>query len=156
MTCCSMECDIRESNDSSSLETSENGSSTNVCCCQSDTFPLGEKKYCCRSSKINDPAGGALRYALHLRFLSPFAKKPSRSMQRSKSDVSSEPYNHSSGPEEYRRFYLYNDVRVVFPQRHSDADEGEVCTHSNIVNIIYQYSFLLVSFLDNQFLTLHI
>ncbi|EEC67643.1 hypothetical protein OsI_35048 [Oryza sativa Indica Group] len=126
MTCCSMECDIRESNDSSSLETSENGSSTNVCCCQSDTFPLGEKKYCCRSSKINDPAGGALRYALHLRFLSPFAKKPSRSMQRSKSDVSSEPYNHSSGPEEHRRFYLYNDVRVVFPQRHSDADEGEL------------------------------
>ncbi|KAK9104070.1 hypothetical protein Scep_020914 [Stephania cephalantha] len=24
-----------------------------------------------------------------------------------------------------RRFYLYNDLRIVFPQRHSDADEGK-------------------------------
>ncbi|XP_040383325.1 uncharacterized protein LOC102703243 [Oryza brachyantha] len=126
LTCCSMECDIRESNEFSSLESSENGISTNICCCQSDTFPLGEKKYCCRSSKINDTAGGALRYALHLRFLSPFAKKSSRSMQRCKSDVSSEPYSNNTGPEEHRRFYLYNDIRVVFPQRHSDADEGEL------------------------------
>ncbi|KAF0914408.1 hypothetical protein E2562_028496 [Oryza meyeriana var. granulata] len=120
------ECDTRESNESSSLESSENGSSANVCCCQSDTFSLGEKKYCCRSSKINDTAGGALRYALHLRFLSPYAKKSSRSMQRCKSDVSSEPYSHNTGHEEHRRFYLYNDIRVVFPQRHSDADEGEL------------------------------
>ena len=28
-----------------------------------------------------------------------------------------------------RRFYLYNDLRVVFPQRHSDTDEGKVCDY---------------------------
>uniref|UniRef100_K3ZS63 Atos-like C-terminal domain-containing protein n=1 Tax=Setaria italica TaxID=4555 RepID=K3ZS63_SETIT len=78
-------------------------------------------------SKVNDiSAGGVLRYALHLRFLSPFSKKPSRSRQQCKSDLSSEPHSRSTQTEEERRFYLYNDIRVVFPQRHSDADEGEL------------------------------
>jgi hypothetical protein len=47
-------------------------------------------------------------------------------MLRCKSDPSSVPYNSNTVAEEERRFYLYNDLRVVFPQRHSDSDEGEV------------------------------
>ncbi|KAJ9128842.1 hypothetical protein P3X46_034419 [Hevea brasiliensis] len=79
-------------------------------------------------SKINDNAhGGALRYALHLRFLCPSPKMSSRSVQRCKSDPASVPQKTHLDAEGQRRFYLYNDLRVVFPQRHSDADEGKVC-----------------------------
>ncbi|XP_059450532.1 uncharacterized protein LOC132181359 isoform X2 [Corylus avellana] len=76
--------------------------------------------------KLNDNAAGAgaLRYALHLRFICPFPKKCSRSVQRCKSDPLSLPQNKDTGGE--RKFYLYNDLRVVFPQRHSDADEGKL------------------------------
>ncbi|XP_012067314.1 uncharacterized protein LOC105630183 isoform X2 [Jatropha curcas] len=78
-------------------------------------------------SKINDNAhGGALRYALHLRFLCPSPKKSSRSVQRCKSDPTSLKQNTHLDAEGDRRFYLYNDLRVVFPHRHSDADEGKL------------------------------
>ncbi|KAJ9132863.1 hypothetical protein P3X46_033689 [Hevea brasiliensis] len=78
-------------------------------------------------SKINDNAhGGALRYALHLRFLCPSPKMSSRSVQRCKSDPASVPQKTHLDAEGDRRFYLYNDLRVVFPQRHSDADEGKL------------------------------
>ena len=67
-TCCSMECDISESNESSPIGSSESRTNANGCCCQIDS----EKKSCCRPSKVNDSsAGGLLRYALHLHFLSP-------------------------------------------------------------------------------------
>ncbi|GAB2273072.1 hypothetical protein Dimus_007879 [Dionaea muscipula] len=76
------------------------------------------------ATKANDTGhgNGVLRYALHLWFLCPHHKKASRSsFQRCKSD----PW------EGERRFYLYNDLKVVFPQRHSDSDEGKVChTHA--------------------------
>ncbi|XP_062194378.1 uncharacterized protein LOC133897605 [Phragmites australis] len=125
--CCSMECDIRESNEFTTLGNSENDTNADGCCCQIDTCRFGDKKSCCRSSKVNDSsAGGVLRYALHLRFLRPFSKKSSRSKQQCKSDLSSEPHKHNTETEEERRFYLYNDIRVVFPQRHSDSDEGEL------------------------------
>ena len=116
-----MECDIIVGN-------SENDSNADGCCCQIDTSLSDGNKSCCRSSKVNDiSAGGVLRYALHLRFLCPSSKKSSKSMLRCKSDPSSAPYNSNTVAEEERRFYLYNDLRVVFPQRHSDSDEGEVC-----------------------------
>ncbi|XP_078175431.1 uncharacterized protein LOC144569113 isoform X2 [Carex rostrata] len=69
-------------------------------------------------------SSGALRYALHLRFLSPAIKKKGavRSVQRTKSDCSSAVVSEM----EERRYYLYNDFRVVFPQRHSDSDEGKL------------------------------
>lgn len=80
------------------------------------------------SPKVNDSTtgAGALRYALHLRFLCPFPKQSSRSIQRCKSDPLSVPKNKSLDMNGERRFYLYNDLRVVFPQRHSDADEGKL------------------------------
>ncbi|KAL8230489.1 hypothetical protein R6Q57_000267 [Mikania cordata] len=80
------------------------------------------------STKANESSNntGVLRYALHLRFLCPFLKKNSRTVQRCKSDPSSEPEKNSNGLGADRRFYLYNDMRVVFPQRHSDADEGKL------------------------------
>jgi len=115
-----MECDIIVGN-------SENDSNADGCCCQIDTSLSDGNKSCCRSSKVNDiSAGGVLRYALHLRFLSPFSKKSSKSRQQCKSNVSLDLHRPSTRTEGERRFYLYNDIRVVFPQRHSDADEGEV------------------------------
>ncbi|KAF8400027.1 hypothetical protein HHK36_015901 [Tetracentron sinense] len=89
-----------------------------------------DKKSVHSPSKVNDATGaGVLRYALHLRFLCPFPKKCSRSVQRCKSDPSSTPQRSSLEPLDIkgeRHFYLYSDLRVVFPQRHSDADEGKL------------------------------
>ncbi|CAA7404661.1 unnamed protein product [Spirodela intermedia] len=68
----------------------------------------------------------AIRYALHLRFLCPFSRKCSKSSQRCKSNPLSAPRGNLTGTQEERRFYLYNDLRVVFPQRHSDSDEGKL------------------------------
>lgn len=61
-----------------------------------------------------------LRYALHLRFLCLNSKKCSRAMMKSKADMG------KVGNEVDRRFYMYNDMRVAFPQRHSDADGGKL------------------------------
>ncbi|GAB2289359.1 hypothetical protein Dimus_023665 [Dionaea muscipula] len=85
------------------------------------------------ATKANDTGhgNGVLRYALHLRFLCPHHKKASRSsFRRCKSDPLSAPpaaddiIDAKGGGE--RRFYLYNDLKVVFPQRHSDSDEGKL------------------------------
>ncbi|KAJ8752639.1 hypothetical protein K2173_005528 [Erythroxylum novogranatense] len=79
-------------------------------------------------SKVNYSTNGAgvLRYALHLRFLCSSPKKNSRSIQRCKSDPLSAPESNKMNLDWDRRFYLYSDMRVVFPQRHSDADEGKL------------------------------
>ncbi|XP_021760119.1 uncharacterized protein LOC110724937 [Chenopodium quinoa] len=63
--------------------------------------------------KENVNGSGTLRYALHLRFMCPPLKKCS-------------PRGNSGENERERRFYLYNDLRVVFPQRHTDSDEGKL------------------------------
>ncbi|XP_054810061.1 uncharacterized protein LOC129311681 [Prosopis cineraria] len=78
-------------------------------------------------SKVNENcnSAGPLRYALHLRFTCPFPKKTTRtSLQKSRPN--SLPEKTGLHVEGDRRFYLYNDLRVVFPQRHSDADEGKL------------------------------
>ncbi|CAO2173564.1 unnamed protein product [Urochloa humidicola] len=125
--CRSLESDSKKSNKSSSPGNKKDNSDSDDCCCQVDKVGLGGKKPCCSSSKINNSSGaGVLRYALHLRFLCSSYKKSSKSMLRCKSDPSSAPYNTNKVVEEERRFYLYNDLRVVFPQRHSDSDEGEL------------------------------
>lgn len=77
--------------------------------------------------KINGNTAGVLRYALHLRFLCSSPKKSSRSVQKWKSDSLSELAMKNMDVEGDRRFYyLYSDLRVVFPQRHTDADEGKL------------------------------
>ncbi|XP_028118272.1 uncharacterized protein LOC114315856 isoform X1 [Camellia sinensis] len=87
---------------------------------------IGKSEYAC--SKVNENAAsvGTLRYALHLRFLCPFPKKSSRSVQRCKSNPLSESQKTNFDAEGELRFYLYNNLRVVFPQRHFDADEGKL------------------------------
>lgn len=87
-----------------------------------------EKKSELACPKVNESAGnaGALRYALHLRFQCPFPKRTSRSVQSCKSDPLYGPEKSNSDAERERRFYLYDNLRVVFSQRHSDADEGKV------------------------------
>ncbi|CAO2184451.1 unnamed protein product [Urochloa humidicola] len=123
----SCESDSKESNKSSSPGNKNGNSDSDDCCCQVDKVGLGGKKPYCSSSKINDSSGGGvLRYALHLHFLCSSSKKSSKSMLRCKSDPSSAPYNTNKVAEEERRFYLYNDLRVVFPQRYSDSDEGKL------------------------------
>ncbi|XP_031489991.1 uncharacterized protein LOC116257413 isoform X1 [Nymphaea colorata] len=86
-----------------------------------------EKKHVDTSPKLNIGAAisGVLRYALHLRFLCP-PKKSGRSMQRCKSDPFSVPQGSNLHGDAERRFYLYGDLRVVFPQRHADSDEGKL------------------------------
>ncbi|CAN8272896.1 unnamed protein product [Cochlearia groenlandica] len=59
---------------------------------------------------------GALRYALHVKFICPVSKKAKK----------------KSLEDGERRFYLYNELRVVFPQRHTDSDEGKL-------NVEYHY-----------------
>ncbi|KAK9748268.1 hypothetical protein RND81_02G046700 [Saponaria officinalis] len=78
--------------------------------------------------KVNGSANGngVLRYALHLRFMCPHSKKTLKTIQRCKSDPLSTPISKNMKTREDRRFYLYNDLKVVFPQRHSDADEGKL------------------------------
>ncbi|XP_031117961.1 uncharacterized protein LOC116021646 isoform X2 [Ipomoea triloba] len=78
-------------------------------------------------SKANGNTGGTgvIRYALHLRFVCP-QKKGLRSAQRCKSGPQSLGERRKVENKEERIFYLYNDLRVVFPQRQSDADEGEL------------------------------
>jgi hypothetical protein len=136
--CCSLGTDMKESDNSSSPRNKKNNTDSDDCCCQMENVRSVANKSCCASSRINDSSGGGvLRFALHLRFLCPASKKSSKSMLRCKSDPSSVPHGGNALTED-RRFYLYNDLRVVFPQRHSDSDEGEVCTH---LKVFYWLSF---------------
>lgn len=106
--------------------------------CITDKCETNERKECwdktcdesgkslnsCSKVKDNSSSGGPLRYALHLRFVCPFPKKTSRSAQKCKYNSLQE--KSGLDMEGERRFYLCNDLRVVFPQRHSDADEGKL------------------------------
>ncbi|BAT79286.1 uncharacterized protein HKW66_Vig0081680 [Vigna angularis] len=69
---------------------------------------------------------GILLYALHLRFMCPFPKRRSRSVHKCKSDTLSAEVRNIVDIEPERSFYLYDDMRVVFPHRHSDSDEGKL------------------------------
>ncbi|KAL5146093.1 hypothetical protein HKD37_06G015981 [Glycine soja] len=69
---------------------------------------------------------GILLYALHLRFMCPFPKRRSRSVHKCKSGPVSAEVRNIVDVEHERSFYLYDDMRVVFPQRHSDSDEGKL------------------------------
>ncbi|XP_019443953.1 PREDICTED: uncharacterized protein LOC109348147 [Lupinus angustifolius] len=75
-------------------------------------------------SKIKEicNSAGPLRYALHLRFICPLPKRKNRSIKKCDNSL---PEKAGLDMEGERRFYLYNDLRVVFPQRHSDSDEGK-------------------------------
>lgn len=83
---------------------------------------------------------GILLYALHIRFMCPFPKKRSRSVPTCKSDQAR---NIIMENEDERSFYLYDDMRVVFPQRHSDSDEGKVC--KNVYVVYVKWSNLIKS-----------
>ncbi|KAJ0988764.1 hypothetical protein J5N97_007120 [Dioscorea zingiberensis] len=117
---------VVKSTDNTSFSTS--GPQNTLDCSRSDATHLPSRSSTSNSSKVNDnnSSSGVLRYALHLRFLCPSHKKNSKKVQKCKSEPSSAPNTSNVDIEGERRFYLYNDLRVVFPQRHSDADEGKL------------------------------
>ncbi|MBA0675606.1 hypothetical protein Goari_017142 [Gossypium aridum] len=82
-----------------------------------DAYHRTNQKLSHSGIKINEntKGTGSLRYALHLRFLCPPPKKSSKSFQRGKSDLGPIPQKTGSDRDGDRRFYLYNDFRVVFP-----------------------------------------
>ncbi|OMO93772.1 hypothetical protein COLO4_16681 [Corchorus olitorius] len=112
--------DSSDLNISRDIQTDEDNSSFN-------SRNVNVNKFVHSSSRVNENTMGAgvLRYALHLRFLCPSHRKCSKSVRRCKSDPLSAPAGNINTEGE-RRFYLYSDMRVVFPQRHSDADEGQL------------------------------
>lgn len=112
---------VKHQNGSTYGDFSEEGCICDDICHRTEQKPLAA----CLKANESIASAGALRYALHLRFLCPFPKKGSKSVE---------------GKEAERRFYLYNDLRVVFPQRHSDADEGKVCIRCSRKRIIHAVS----------------
>lgn len=82
-------------------------------------------KSLCSRVNGNTAAVGALRYALHLRFLCPH-RKCSKVAQKFNSDGFSSSEKHSFDNNGERKFFLCSDLKVVFPQRHSDDDEGKL------------------------------
>ncbi|KAI7746406.1 hypothetical protein M8C21_033636 [Ambrosia artemisiifolia] len=106
------------------------GCNSNTCQVDDDlasSWQDTSSKYRSVSSKINGNSAivGALRYALHLRFLCPH-RKCSRLVQKFESDPFTQSEKNSSHKNEERKFFLCSDLKVVFPQRHSDADEGKL------------------------------
>lgn len=71
---------------------------------------------------------GVLKYALQLRFMCLPLRNHGKDKISSIQSRSESPQSMggSAEVEEERRFYIYGDLRVVFPQRHADADEGQV------------------------------
>ncbi|RAL38180.1 hypothetical protein DM860_000874 [Cuscuta australis] len=92
----------------------------------------GVRKPTASSPKVNKNGnttgpGDVIRYALHLRFLCPQKKSTPRSAQRCKPDnPQSLSERGKASDKDDRVFYLYSDLRVVFPQRQSDSEEGKV------------------------------
>ncbi|CAI9113168.1 OLC1v1013725C3 [Oldenlandia corymbosa var. corymbosa] len=110
------------------LDTNQNKRSGDMENVATVTSALTESTYSNCNSKVNESnaCAGVLRYALHARFMCPHPKKHSKSFQRCKSDTSAAPGRKRTDLEVDRRFYLYSDLRVVFPQRQTDADEGKL------------------------------
>lgn len=71
---------------------------------------------------------GVLKYALQLRFMCQPLRNNGKDKISSIQSRSESPQSMggSAEVEEERRFYIYGDLRVVFPQRHADADEGQL------------------------------
>ncbi|CAN8266342.1 unnamed protein product [Cochlearia groenlandica] len=114
-----------------SLEKEENSKHVNKEECKvSDLVDSVERdasgKGCIKSC---NGGSGALRYALHLRFICPLPKRASKKPEEAETTTGQKKNLDSDGK---RRFYLYNDLRVVFPQRHTDSDEGKL-------NVEYHY-----------------
>lgn len=122
-----------------------------------DAFHRVERKleHSCLRVNGNATTAGALRYALHLRFLCPFSKKSSTSVSRSNASLASE--RSRIDIEGQRRFYLYDNLKVVFPQRHSDADEGKVVSVLYPVCIKIDAAYdQLIDTIIRSFITSHV
>ncbi|KAL3686245.1 hypothetical protein R1sor_004267 [Riccia sorocarpa] len=92
-----------------------------------------------RSTNVRNPGGlqsvegggNSLRYALHLRFICPPLKKDkccgiALAGNPESPKAPSPRANKGQTVKDERRFYIYEDLRVVFPQRQADSDEGKL------------------------------
>ncbi|EFJ28764.1 hypothetical protein SELMODRAFT_441217 [Selaginella moellendorffii] len=83
-----------------------------------------------KASRLEESSGTVLRYALHMRFMCAPLKK--RELEENAEEEEEARARKPSTPgaaaaaADKRRFYLYGDLRVVFPQRQSDSDEGKM------------------------------
>jgi hypothetical protein len=94
-------------------------------------------------------SSGVLRYALHLRFVCPASRQASKAELNGSSVSSMDGHRdhelQQQPSEDKRRFYLYSDLRVVFPQRRSDSDEGKVgCPICGASSPVFSRRFLSV------------
>lgn len=116
-------------------------------CASLTTFSKTNKVSCEGTGRL-DGGGSVLRYALHMRFLCPPLKTRGKcrgkDTQNSASSVPSVS-SGSAGALDERRFYIYGDLRAVFPRRQSDADEGKVTQAS-----VEEYSVLVSFFITSS------
>ncbi|CAM6100744.1 unnamed protein product [Calypogeia fissa] len=86
------------------------------------------------SPKSLESGTSVLRYALHLRFMCPSLKSSAKDRNTGFTGeqtpeackIPPSGGNKVSEMKGERRFYIYGDLRVVFPQRQSDSDEGKL------------------------------
>ncbi|KAL2623971.1 hypothetical protein R1flu_008216 [Riccia fluitans] len=82
------------------------------------------------SLKNVEGGGNSLRYALHLRFMCPLKKDKCGGIPPAENPgsprVVSLGTNQGPAVKDERRFYIYEDLRVIFPQRQADSDEGKL------------------------------
>lgn len=105
---------------------------------------LGRHGHTKGGSKGGEVTPGVLKYALHLRFMCPPLRNHGKDKVSSIQSRSTSPKCLGSAEvEEERRFYIYGDLRVVFPQRHADADEGQVILSSQQSAAVVFYCYLL-------------
>eukprot|EP00250_Pteridium_aquilinum_P015403 c22560_g1_i1 orf=348-2675(+) len=106
-----------------------------VCLDQSNSQDVSRREVVhANNLHLRRPSGGGsstLRYALHLRFVCPPLKTAQQTKKSSIPPCDSSQVPFSGAKKDYvgedkRRIYLYSDLRVVFPQRHADSDEGKL------------------------------
>jgi hypothetical protein len=114
---------IQDVEEESKEDRGYNGEDVKKRICNCIASPDSNHKYACQQSRSK------LCYALHLRFVCPRIKTIQKKMMLNSPPGNPHQVNspgHKVRSGDKRRFYLYDDLRIIFPQRHADSDEGKV------------------------------